>query len=119
MADIGQAIAWLQDDQKIRREVWKEGTYLSLDWRGDVKQSSCNKGTKRIETQINLWATEGILAHDWEIYSQPRWKVGDTAYLPIRITDISRNGVRVTGAGEPIWMEKTAVLSAEEIKEQL
>lgn len=120
MADIGQAVQWLYEGKKVRRGVWSEHTYYYLDPHRDLKQ--CSRGSRKVEeryeTSINLWATQGVFAHDWEIYSQPRWKVGDTAYLLVRITDVHRNAVRVDAMGQSIWMEKTEVLSAEEIKEQ-
>lgn len=121
MADIGQAIQWLRSGKKIRREVWSEETYIFLDSTGDVKQSSHNAGMKsgRWETQANLWAVEGILAHDWEVYSQPHWKVGDTAYLRVHVIDAERKSVYVEGAGRSMWVHESRILSEEEVRKEL
>lgn len=119
MADVGQAIQWLRDGRKIRREAWVEGTYTTMDGNGNAVQ--CSKSIayegRPVERISNMWPTQAILANDWTIYEEPRWRVGDIGYIPVTVYS-SHYGepVRVeTAEGGYRWIDSKDLLTAEDI----
>lgn len=119
MADIGQAIEWLEEGKKIRRTGWSKGTYLT-DNHGEILQSnySIGKEKSRFQTIIHQWATEAILANDWEVYNEPRFNEGDIAYLPKTVIEVNGTGnaVRISLNNREVWMDANSLLTQAEIK---
>lgn len=120
MADIRQAVAWLKAGKRIRRAEWSEGTYLT-DNDGEILQSNYSivKERGRFQTVIHQWATEAVLANDWEMYDDPpRFNEGDTAYLPLTIIEVNGTGkgVCVYLNSREIWMDANSLLTQAEIK---
>ena len=68
MADFKQAVQWMKQGKRIKREIWNDMSRY-VYW-------ECEKGVagKFVFSygEIDLWQLEMFLATDWEIYKQEK-----------------------------------------------
>lgn len=123
MADIRQAIAWLETGNRIRRAVWSNGTYITMDDQGNIIQTSksiAHEG-RSIERVSSMWPTQAVLANDWEVYNDPpRFNEGDLAYLPLTVVEVNGTGktVCVYLHSQELWMDANSLLTYGEMRDQ-
>ena len=65
MADIKQAVKWMQEGKRVRRSVWPSGESIQFEDGGFGFIDSSHG------LQVDLCA-ESLLADDWQLADEPR-----------------------------------------------